>query len=82
VPADLELKSSNGSISVYLDNDLDAEINASTSNGKVRLHDYPVMASDTSGTYLAGYVGNGGNLLKLRTSNASIHIYDDNNIEF
>jgi DUF4097 and DUF4098 domain-containing protein YvlB len=79
---DVSINSSNGSITVYLDDDLDAELNASTSNGKIKLHDYSIQANNISGSSVAGILGKGGNLLKLRTSNASIHIYDGDKVEF
>lgn len=79
---DVDISTSNGSISVYLDEEIDAQIDASTSNGKIQLHDFPVMTKSISGSYVAGMIGDGGNLLTLRTSNASIHIYSDDKIEF
>ena len=82
VVSDLSLTTSNGSINVYLNPDLDADIKANTSNGRIKLHDVSVYASDISKSNLYGQIGDGGNLLKIRTSNASIHIYDDDKIEF
>jgi hypothetical protein len=78
---DTTLKSSNGSISVYLDYDLNADIQASTSNSKIKLHDVSILADDISNSYIHGQIGEGGNLLKLSTSNARINIYDSSYIE-
>lgn len=82
LPADANIRSSNGSITVYLAEELQAELQASTSNGRVRLHDYPILTHDFSKSYIAGSIGKGGNLLKLTTSNAGINIYDAAEIQF
>lgn len=79
---DVEIQSSNGSITLYLANSLDANIKASTSNGKIKLHDSAFTADNISRSNVSGFTGNGGNLLNLSTSNASIHIYDDAKIVF
>ncbi len=79
---DVDIKSSNGSITLYLANNLDADIEASTSSGKVRLHDFAITADNISKSFVSGIIGNGGNLLKLDTSNANIHIYSDDNIKY
>ncbi len=79
---DVDIKSSNGSITLYLPKDLDADIKASTSNGRIKLHDFPITVSDISKTKVSGLIGNGGNLLDLKTSNSNIHIYNDKKILF
>ncbi|MCK5050338.1 MAG: DUF4097 family beta strand repeat protein [Candidatus Cloacimonetes bacterium] len=79
---DVDIKSSNGSITLYMANNIDADIKASTSNGKVRLHDFAITADNISKSFVSGFIGNGGNLLKLNTSNANIHIYSDDKIKF
>jgi len=78
---DTTLKSSNGSISVYIDDDLNADIQVSTSNAKIKLHDVTILADDISNSYIHGQIGDGGALLKLSTSNARINIYDSSYIE-
>ncbi|MCF7793718.1 MAG: DUF4097 domain-containing protein [Candidatus Cloacimonetes bacterium] len=82
LPTDTNLRTSNGSITVFLSENLNADIKASTSNGKVKLHDYQILASDISKSYVSGSIGNGGNLLRLSTSNASINIYNERDIQF
>ena len=79
---DVDIKSSNGSITVYLPNDLDANIRAITSNGRIKLHEFPITVCDVTKTKVLGSIGNGGNLLELKTSNSNIHIYNDKKILF
>ena len=79
---DIDINSSNGSITVYLANTLDADIKAKTSNGKIKLHDFPITVNDISKTRISGLIGNGGNLINLKTSNSNIHIYNDKDILF
>lgn len=78
---DAVLKSSNGSISVYIDENLDADIQASTSNGKIKLYELALLTDTISKNYVHGQIGSGGALLKLTTSNARINIYNSNYIE-
>jgi hypothetical protein len=77
---DIDINSSNGSITLYLANTLDADIKAKTSNGKIKLHDFPITVNDISKTKISGLIGNGGNLIDLKTSNSNIHIYNDKDI--
>jgi len=79
---DIDISSSNGSITVYLTKTLDADVKATTSNGKIKLHDFPITVNDISKTRISGLIGNGGNLLELKTSNSNIHIYNDTDILF
>jgi len=67
---------------LYLANSLDADIKATTSNGKINLHDFPITVNDISKTKISGSIGNGSNLIDLKTSNSNIHIYNDNDILF
>ena len=78
---DITIKSSNGSINVYLDEELNADIKASTSNGLIKLHDLSLLTDMISKNYVHGQLGNGGALLKLSTSNANINIFNNRFIE-
>ena len=82
VSSDVDITSSNGSITLYLTKDLNANIEAKTSNGKIKLYDFPITVNDISKTKVSGSIGDGGNLLDLRTSNSNIHLYNDTKIVF
>lgn len=71
----LELLSTNGSISIFLDDSIRAEISASTTNGTVNLKGLTVGVISSSSTSLRGAL-NGGNGLSitLKTSNSNITI--------
>ena len=79
---DADISSSNGSITIYLANTLNADLKASTSSGKIKLHDFPIVVNDISKTKISGSIGDGGYLLKLKTSNSNINIYNDTDILF
>ena len=79
---DVNINTSNGSIILYLAKSLDADIQASTSNGRIRLHDLSITTDNISKSNISGLIGMGGKLLDVNTSNASIHIYKDDQIEF
>ncbi len=76
LPDDVEFSTSNGSIKLFLNPDLNANIIASTSNSGIKLHDIEITASKFSENYLKGKIGKGGNLIKATTSNSSIKIYE------
>jgi len=73
---DAEFSTNNGSIKLYLNPKLNANIFASTSNSSIKLHDIEITTSDFSKNYLKGKIGKGGNLIKATTSNSSINIYE------
>jgi DUF4097 and DUF4098 domain-containing protein YvlB len=72
---DIRIKTSNGSIKLYLSPDLDADFEMKTSNGRIKLHDLEVVASEISRTRLKGKIGDGGNLITVKTSNGRIDLY-------
>ena len=79
---DVNINTSNGSIILYLAKSIDADIQASTSNGKIRLHDLSITTDNISKSNISGLISMGGKLLDVNTSNASIHFYNDDQIEF
>jgi DUF4097 and DUF4098 domain-containing protein YvlB len=72
---DVRIKTSNGAIKVYLSAELDASVELKTSNGKIGLHDIEILTSEIGKTSLKGRIGDGGNLLYVKTSNGSIDVY-------
>jgi len=69
-----ELSTSGGSVTVMLDSSIDLTIDASASGGSV-VTDVPVrVRGKVSTNSLQARMGNGGNLLRLRASGASIRI--------
>jgi len=75
----LELLSTNGSIGIFLDDSIRAEISASTTNGTVNLKGLTVGVIISSSTSLRGTL-NGGNglLITMKTSNSNISIVKRN----
>jgi DUF4097 and DUF4098 domain-containing protein YvlB len=70
----LELKTTNGKITVDLPEDIHADISAQTTNGSIHT-DLPVETTrGISGNKLSGKIGNGGGEIDLHTTNGSISI--------
>ena len=73
------ITTSNGSIDLYIDDNLSADITLATSLGKVRIQDPELQAKIStkieSGTVLSGIVGVGGNSLNAHTSVGNIGLY-------
>jgi DUF4097 and DUF4098 domain-containing protein YvlB len=72
---DIRIKTSNGSIELYVSPDLNATIEMKTSNGKITIQGIEIIASELSKTKLKGKFGNGGKHLDVKTSNGSIDVY-------
>ncbi len=74
-----EISSANGSIDIYIDVDLDAELHGTTSLGRVSIKDEELRlrfrASEESRNALAGTIGEGGKLLEVSTSNGEIRLH-------
>ncbi|WP_375232243.1 hypothetical protein [Mesotoga sp. TolDC] len=71
----LELLSTNGSISIVLDDSIRAEISASTTNGTVNLKGLTVGVISSSSTSLRGSLNGGNGLsINMKTSNSNITI--------
>ncbi len=73
--APLEAKTLNGSVEVTLPGDFDGQLNAQTSNGRVR-SDFPVIQAEPGRkNRLAGPLGKGGETeVKLKTLNGNIEL--------
>jgi DUF4097 and DUF4098 domain-containing protein YvlB len=64
----------NGSVTVSLPKQLDADLEAETVNGAIET-DYPITVSGRlTPRHLSGRIGQGGRSLRLKTVNGSIHI--------
>jgi len=72
---DLEFETVNGSITLALPKDIDAELSASTVNGSIRT-DFPlaVRTGLGPGSSLQGRLGDGGRSIKLTTVSGSIRL--------
>lgn len=71
---DMDLSTSNGSITVYLSNELDATIKAGTSNSSLKLEDVAIQVESQSRTKLRGTMGSGQHNINISTSNGGIKI--------
>lgn len=72
---DIKIWSSNGSVKLYLPADLDADLDFSTSNGKINTHGLDVTTSSFSSMHLCGKIGEGGFTVSISTSNGSVDLY-------
>jgi hypothetical protein len=75
IQEDVHVKTSDGSITLYLSPDLDAEVDMKTSNGKISIHELNIAASKFSNTKLEGKLGDGGHRLMVETSDSNIDVY-------
>lgn len=72
---DIRIHSSNGSINLYIASDIDARVDASTSNGKVSANGLEFIKIIKSKSSLIGTLGDGSHEIDISTSNGSINLY-------
>ncbi|MBU0496924.1 MAG: DUF4097 domain-containing protein [Candidatus Thermoplasmatota archaeon] len=72
---DVNIHTSNGGITIYLNESLDVTLDASTSNGAVTNHDLTINATSSSRTTYRGVLGIGTYELSVRTTNGHIDLY-------
>ena len=73
---DMSLRTTNGSIKLYLPEDVEADVDASTVNGSVST-DFPLeVRGRFIGKRIRGRINGGGNVIDLHTVNGSIRIYE------
>jgi DUF4097 and DUF4098 domain-containing protein YvlB len=74
----LEIRSSNGSITVFLSPEIAVQLEASTASGEITYGDLPLTVSELSKTKLTGKLGEGagarGGIINIKTSTGSINL--------
>ena len=68
----MRVSTSNGAIELNLASDLNADLEAKTSNGKIKLDDLEVVVKEISKNILRGKIGKGGKKISCQTSNGGI----------
>ena len=73
---DMEFITTNGSITVLLPKDINADLEAKTKNGKIYT-EYPItMFGEISKKHITGKINNGGPLIYIGTTNGGIEILE------
>lgn len=68
------ISTSNGPVYAYISRKLNANVDASTSNGKIDVKDLELTLITSSDRVLRGKIGSGGDLLTITTSNANVYL--------
>lgn len=71
---DLEIRTSNGSISLAISPALNADLEANTSNGTITITNLNITASEMEARSLSGSMNGGGYKINIVTSNGSIDL--------
>lgn len=74
VRGDVTVSSSNGGIALRFAEGLNARVVATTSNGRVAVHDLPLRVGESTGTSVTGSLGDGGPTITVTTSNGGIDL--------
>ena len=71
---DVDIKTSNGGITVYINPSLDADIEMGTSNGKISVNDVTLALTSSEENYMKGTLGEGGDKLSIKTTNGNVNL--------
>jgi DUF4097 and DUF4098 domain-containing protein YvlB len=72
---DVNIKSTKGQITVYMNLSLDTDIEMKTTNGIVSVKDIALNFTKTEGTHMEGVLGNGGNKKSIENTNGNVNVY-------
>lgn len=75
IRGDVTVSSSNAGITIRFAEDLDARVVATTSNGRIAVHDLLLQLGESTGTSVSGTLGSGGPTVTVKTSNAGIDLF-------
>jgi DUF4097 and DUF4098 domain-containing protein YvlB len=73
--SNVEIKTTNGPITAYVSEDLDADLSMSTTNGVITIHDVQLDLESSSATSVEGIMGDGDYDLTITTTNGNIDLY-------
>ncbi len=74
IRGDVAVTTSNGAIALRLAESLNARLVATTSNGRIAVNNLPLQVEESSGTRVAGTLGEGGATITITTSNGGIDL--------
>jgi hypothetical protein len=72
----ITISTSNGVISVYINPALNADIEMTTSNGRLSINGLSLDLTTNEEKHKEGKLGNGGNKISITTSNGDINLYE------
>jgi DUF4097 and DUF4098 domain-containing protein YvlB len=71
----ISISTSNGKITIYLNPSLNADIEMTTSNGRISISDLSLDLTISEEKHKSGKLGDGGNNIVITTSNGDINLY-------
>lgn len=72
---DIDIQSTNGGITIYLNPTINASIEITTTNGDISVYDSIISITESSSKYLKGTIGNGGKKINIKTTNSGIKVF-------
>ncbi|MCE5250869.1 DUF4097 domain-containing protein [bacterium] len=70
--ADVEIGTTNGSVTFAIPENLNADLDMKTTNGRIKATGIQMTVDEISKTHVSGRLGSGGNSITLKTTNGSI----------
>ncbi|SET01650.1 Putative adhesin [Methanococcoides vulcani] len=71
---DVEIRCTNGAITIYIDPSLNAEIKMETTNGYISVNEVELVVTKMETTQVEGILGEGGNNIDIRTTNGYVNL--------
>ncbi|NPE29863.1 DUF4097 family beta strand repeat protein [Methanococcoides sp. SA1] len=71
---DVDIKCTNGGITLYINPLLNADIEAKTTNGDISVDDIALVLTGIEKTHMEAILGNGGNKIYITTTNGNVNL--------
>jgi DUF4097 and DUF4098 domain-containing protein YvlB len=71
---DVDIKCTNGGITLSIDPSLNADIEAKTTNGDISVNDIALVLTGIERTHMEAILGNGGNKIYIKTTNGNVNL--------
>lgn len=71
---DVDIRCTNGGITIYIDPSLDADVEMKTTNGHISMNEVELVVTRLESTHVEGVIGEGGNKIDIRTTNGNVNL--------
>jgi len=72
---DIDIQSTNGGITIYLNSSINASIEIITTNGDISVYDSIISITESSNKHLKGTIGDGEKKINVKTTNGGINVF-------
>ncbi|WP_440951911.1 DUF4097 family beta strand repeat-containing protein [Methanococcoides sp. FTZ1] len=74
IKEDIDIRCTNGGITLHIDPSLDADIEMEATNGHISMNEVELVVTRLESTHVEGTIGEGGNKIDIRTTNGNVNL--------